>query len=108
MKRLMVLTAEGTGSGIGFGLAGVPHASVEKEGAEDRLLTLAGTPDIGLIILDESLLPWIRKETLMKIETAWPGVLVVLPVPERPAAESEDYALQLIRRAVGYHVRLNL
>jgi len=31
----------------------------------------------------------------------------VLPSPERAARVEEDYALRLIRRAIGYQVRLS-
>ena len=36
------------------------------------------------------------------------GILLVLPSPEKLPAEVEDYAARLIRRAIGYHVRLNV
>jgi hypothetical protein len=32
----------------------------------------------------------------------------VLPSPERAVEEIEDYASRLIRRAIGYHVRLKI
>jgi vacuolar-type H+-ATPase subunit F/Vma7 len=33
---------------------------------------------------------------------------VVLPSPKRPEAEVEDYAARLLRKAIGYHVRLRI
>ena len=45
---------------------------------------------------------------LRELEQAWNGVLLVLPSPEKPPAEVEDYAARLIRKAIGYHVRLNV
>ena len=47
-------------------------------------------------------------ERLREIEHAWQGILLVLPSPERPEVEIEDYAVSLIRRAIGYHVRLRV
>jgi hypothetical protein len=32
----------------------------------------------------------------------------VLPAPEKAAAVEEDYALRLVREAVGYQVRMSL
>ncbi len=38
----------------------------------------------------------------------WPGLVVVLPAPLRGrSVAEEDYVLQLIRRAIGYQVRLS-
>jgi len=36
------------------------------------------------------------------------GILLVLPSPVKPPAEVEDYAARLIRRAIGYHVRIKM
>jgi V/A-type H+-transporting ATPase subunit F len=42
------------------------------------------------------------------MEHGWAGILLVLPSPEKLPAEVEDYAARMIRRAIGYHVRLNV
>jgi V/A-type H+-transporting ATPase subunit F len=42
------------------------------------------------------------------MEKRWYGILLVLPAPERVGVEVEDYAMSLIKRAIGYHVRLKL
>jgi vacuolar-type H+-ATPase subunit F/Vma7 len=45
--------------------------------------------------------------TIAGVEETLLSVLVVLPAPEQKGAESqEDYALRIIRKAIGYHVRL--
>jgi vacuolar-type H+-ATPase subunit F/Vma7 len=41
------------------------------------------------------------------LEGRWPGLVVVLPAPLRTQVAEEDYVLQLIRRAIGYQVRLS-
>ncbi len=63
-------------------------------------------PDTGIIIIDERLLTERNEAQLREIEQAWNGILLVLPSPKRPEAEVEDYAERLLRRAIGYHVRL--
>ena len=65
-------------------------------------------PDNGLVILDERLVAGGVEDRLREREQSWPGILLVLPSPEKLPPEAEDYAARLIRRAIGYHVRLNL
>ncbi len=65
-------------------------------------------PDTGLVIIDERLLKGISTERLREIEQSWQGILLFLPAPERPGVEIEDYAAKLIRRAIGYHVKVKL
>jgi hypothetical protein len=48
------------------------------------------------------------EEHLREREQNWNGIMLVLPSPEILPAEAEDYASRLIRRAIGYHVRLNV
>ena len=38
------------------------------------------------------------------MEDRWYGIFLILPAPER-AFEVEDYAVRLIKRAIGYRVR---
>jgi V/A-type H+-transporting ATPase subunit F len=40
------------------------------------------------------------------MERRWPGLVVMLPAPREGARVEEDYVLRLIRRALGYQVRL--
>lgn len=41
-----------------------------------------------------------------KTEKRWAGILLILPAPQETAAVSEDYLQRMIRRALGYHVRI--
>ncbi|UCD36239.1 MAG: hypothetical protein JSU90_05255 [Nitrospiraceae bacterium] len=106
MKKIAVLTP--LDAEFGFGLAGVSHRVTRAKDVEGLLRKIIGEPDTGLFIIDEQLLKAIPDERLKEIEKSWHGVLVVLPSPERAEAEVEDYALRLIRRAIGYHVRLQV
>ena len=65
-------------------------------------------PDNGLVIIDERLVQNSVEERIREREEGWPGILLVLPSPEKLPPEVEDYAARLIRRAIGYHVRLNV
>ena len=66
-------------------------------------------PDSGVVVIDERLLTGIGEERFREMERRWYGMLIVLPSPEKVGAEGvEDYAQRLIKRAIGYHVRLQL
>jgi vacuolar-type H+-ATPase subunit F/Vma7 len=93
---------------FGFRLTGTDQYIADKGNFMNVLKGTAADPDTGLIIIDERLINS-ENEALMKdIERSWHGILLVLPSPERAGAEIEDYASRLIRRAIGYHVRLNI
>ena len=61
-----------------------------------------------MVVLDERLTRGMTQERLWAIERRWPGVIIVLPAPAKVALAEEDYAMRLIRRAIGYQVRLTL
>jgi len=106
MKRISVMTPADAESG--FRLAGVTQYVTTAENAEAVLRDIIREPDTGLVVIDEQLIKGIPEDKLKEIERSWQGVLTVLPSPERPEAGIEDYAARLIRRAIGYHVRLKL
>ncbi len=90
----------------GFSLSGVAQYTDHGEGAEALLRKVITSAEVGLVILDERLVKGIQEERLREIEQGWHGILLVLPAPEREGIAREDYAARLIRRAIGYHVRL--
>ena len=65
-------------------------------------------PENALIVVDERLIAGIDDIRLREIERTWPGIVIILPSPVAAPGELEDYAVKLIRRAIGYHVRLRL
>jgi len=104
LKKIAFITPQD--AEYGFSLAGISQYIAGKEDAEAKLEKIMSEPDIGLIILDERIMPAIDGERMRKMEERWQGILLVLPSPGKPSAETEDYAARLIRKAVGYHVRL--
>jgi vacuolar-type H+-ATPase subunit F/Vma7 len=106
MKKIAFITP--SDAEFGFSLSGVPQRIAEAANAEDMLKQTMAVPDIGLAIVDERLLEGMQDEQLREFEQSWQGIFLVLPSPEKPRAEVEDYAARLIRRAIGYHVRLKL
>lgn len=92
----------------GFRLAGISQYATEPGDTEDAMRKAVSEPKTGLIIIDERLMNGMEEEKVKEIQQGWPGILLVLPSPERPPATQEDYALRLIRRAIGYHVRVKV
>jgi vacuolar-type H+-ATPase subunit F/Vma7 len=106
VKKITFITT--TDVKYGFSLAGVSQHAVSDADAEGTLAKAVQEPDTGLVVLDERLLGVVPAERIQEIERSGQCILLVLPSPEKPPAETEDYAARLIRRAIGYHVRLSL
>lgn len=106
MKKIIFISPKDVEHG--FSLTAVTQYAIDIEDVEDTLKKVISEPDTGVVIIDERLIKGISEEKLRAMEERWFGVLLILPAPERIGPEEEDYALRLIRRAIGYHVRLNL
>jgi V/A-type H+-transporting ATPase subunit F len=106
MKKIVFVT--GSDAEYGFRLTGVSHQIAKEEEIEDVLKKLMAGPETGLVVVDERLIRGIAESRLREMENRWYGMLLVLPAPEKYGAELEDYAMRLIKRAIGYHVRLKL
>jgi V/A-type H+-transporting ATPase subunit F len=104
MSKVVFITPED--ARYGFALAGATQVVAAGPESAATLKRLAADPGLGLIFLDERLRQHLEPEWLAHFEKHWPGMLVVLPAPERLAEPEEDYAMQLIVRAIGYQVRL--
>lgn len=106
MKKIVFITP--ADAEFGFRLTGTDQHIADKGNLMTVLKDTAADPDTGLIIIDERLMSSETEGMMKDIERSWHGILLVLPSPERAGAETEDYASRLIRRAIGYHVRLNI
>jgi len=104
MSKIVFITPED--ARYGFDLAGATQVIATASEAGVTLRRVADEMGVGLIFLDERLRQHLDAEWLAHFEKHWPGMLVVLPGPERLAEPEEDYAMQLIVRAIGYQVRL--
>ena len=103
MNRVVFLTA--ADARLGFSLAGMQQLSLEPQQAEEVLIPLMAEPDVAVVVIDERLLRQLGEKRLAELEKDWPGLLVTLPAPIG-MAEGEDRLQRIIRRALGYHVRL--
>jgi len=107
MKKIVFITpAE---AGFGFALAGASQHTCGPDQVEALLKEVLAEPDTGIVIIEERLAGAIDEERFREMERRWFGILLVLPAPETTGVKSaEDYALRLIRKAIGYHVRLQI
>ena len=105
MKKIACITPRD--AGYGFSLAGISQYVGEVIDAEGMLKKAMADTENGLVIIDERMIKRIPEEDLREWERQWAGILLVLPSPEKPPPEVEDYAARLIRRAIAYHMRLN-
>lgn len=105
MKKVLFITEKDALHG--FQLAGAGQVTAtEADDVGSVLWRAMEEPDVGLIAIEERLVGKIGDKALRDMENRWGGILVVLPSPEKPGVVAEDYALALIKRAIGYHVRL--
>ena len=115
MKKIAFITMPD--AEFGFSLGGIAQYVVEPKAAPALVRKITADPDTGLIVVDERLLAGVAvdrgahgltEEQVREIEQKWNGILLILPSPQRPPEKVEDYAARLIRRAIGYHVRVNV
>lgn len=104
MKQIVFVTPPD--ARYGFSLTGVRQLVVGPETVEKAVLELSGDAEVGVVVIDERLIEGRTPERVRQLELRWPGLIIVLPAPERTEQVEEDYAMRLIRRAIGYQVKL--
>jgi V/A-type H+-transporting ATPase subunit F len=96
------------GEATGFGLAGVAVEEVGPGEEVPRLRALLADPAIAVLAVETGVLAEVPEPLLRR--AAERGLPVVLPftLPRRlsEAAAGRAYVAALIRRAIGYHVKL--
>lgn len=93
----------------GFMLAGLRPVEAETpaEGA-DLLSRLAGRPEIGLILVEDSIHHSLSEDSRRDLARRPLPMVVPFPGPSwvKAGSESDQYIVELLRRAIGYRVRL--
>lgn len=94
----------------GFRLAGLSAVDVDvvESRATEQLLATVARPNVGILVVEQSLLDAIPDDVRMEIEHRILPIIVPMPTPNWGATRSdaEAYILELLRRAIGYRVRL--
>ncbi len=108
MKIAVLTDAE---SASGFRLAGMEvHVAEGREDAEARLKELVGRSDLGLLAVDQGLLP--DPEAVVARELRGREFPVVLPFPSLAFAfgeergDAKDYIRRLVKATIGYEIKL--
>ena len=104
MKEIRVLTPEEVLPG--FALAGVHHQALEPQQVWAALEELCAKPEVGVVVIDARLAEVLDPVRLQELLRHWAGVLVTLPAPAGLESAGEDDLQRLVRRALGYHVRI--
>ncbi|MFI5310993.1 MAG: V-type ATP synthase subunit F [Gemmatimonadales bacterium] len=93
----------------GFRLAGLTVDEVATSGeAGTKLVLAAAQPDVGILLVEQKLLDAMPEVTRREAERRALPILVPIPEPSWGAAagDAESYILELLRRSIGYRVRL--
>jgi vacuolar-type H+-ATPase subunit F/Vma7 len=92
----------------GFVLAGVaPDSLGPDEDIEPLLADLARHPEVGVVLLQEEIYRALPDDLRGRMERSAHPVVVPFPGPAREAAATaEERVIELLRRAIGYRVRL--
>ncbi|PLY02523.1 MAG: hypothetical protein C0624_08310 [Desulfuromonas sp.] len=101
MKKIIFLTP--SGAWPGFVLAGMDQISATPQSVKELLLTQVNSPEIGLVVLDERLSSSLPEGLLTHLDHQYPGKVTILP---SPIAADTSFALEVIRQAIGYHIRI--
>ena len=108
MSRYDVMVVTRPGGGLGFRLAGVPVEEVEEAKAAERIGALLADPRLGILALEEELLARLPAPLLARVEREGVPVLLPFALPGRwgEAGRGEAYVAAMIRRAIGYHIKI--
>ncbi len=106
--RLSLVVAVRPGDGLGFRLAGATVEEVPPGGEAAAFKRLVADPHAGVVAVEEELLAAVPSRVLRRARER--GLPVVLPfaLPRRVGDEGRGraYVAALIRRAIGYGVKL--
>lgn len=93
----------------GFGLGGLPVAeAADGNEAAKQLRRCAANPDIGVVLVEETLYNNLPEELLRELSRRALPMVVPFPGPvwEARPESAEAYIVELLRQVVGYRVRL--
>jgi vacuolar-type H+-ATPase subunit F/Vma7 len=100
-----VLVVASSAVAAGFRLAGV-RAEAPASAQAARELLRAPPHEVALLLVEESCLEGLAAPERRAIDRRPMPVLVPFPVPTAERADAIDEVLEILRRAIGYRVRL--
>lgn len=105
-RAIRVLCRPATAAG--FGLAGLAADTADDGTAAEPLVrALLARPDLGVVLLEQALHAALAPELRTVVDRVAQPVVVPFPGPAwRAAPTAEEQVVELLRRAIGYRVRL--
>jgi vacuolar-type H+-ATPase subunit F/Vma7 len=93
---------------IGFSLAGVRTIEADPvKSLDEQVLELALDPELAVLLIDEALSDRLGEETKKRFSKKPLPMLVPFPRAHWTEGQAvDDYVVELLRRAIGYRVRL--
>lgn len=107
MYNVVVITDEA--SLVGFRLTGVEVREATAETAAEVLRETIGKGNVGLVAINEKFIKGFDHRMMRIVtESEMPLIIPFPPVvyTEEKRDVEESYAAQLIRKAIGYHIKL--
>jgi vacuolar-type H+-ATPase subunit F/Vma7 len=96
-------------SAAGFALAGIPVTEVaDARAGAGALEGLLDRPDVAVLLVEQSLLDAMSEPDRREVMDRPTPIVVPFPSPSwgERTSPAEAYVLELLRRAIGYRVRL--
>jgi vacuolar-type H+-ATPase subunit F/Vma7 len=92
----------------GFALAGIVAETADEESVADAALrSLLQHAEVGIVLLEESLYQALAPDLRTLVDRVSQPIVVPFPGPAwRAAPSAEEQVVELLRRAIGYRVRL--
>ncbi len=105
-KELVVIASPG--SSVGFELAGVPALqATDATEAARHLDRLIDDPNAGVIMIEDGLYGALAEEVRRSLERSALPVVIPIPGPDwTEESTAHEYIVDILRRAIGYRVRL--
>lgn len=107
MYKLIVLTDPD--SAYGFRLSGVDVVEAGSlEAAKKALVSLVNDDDSGIIAVNENFMAAVDEHTKEKINKLYRPIVISIPAPKTVDAQEQrlTYLSKLIRRAIGFEIKL--
>ena len=90
----------------GFRLTGLPVVTADASTVEERVLKLANTSGVGVLLIDDELHRLLPLALIHRLDRRATPIIAPFPSPNWDRRRlAEEYVLEILRQAIGYRVR---
>jgi vacuolar-type H+-ATPase subunit F/Vma7 len=107
MGRIVAILDEETA--LGFRLSGVEVRKADSEsGLRERIEAVLNEKDVRIVIVDEEMFRGLPEKLERRLENSTAPLFLPIPTIKvwRGEVRPEEYAARLIRRAIGYQIKI--